>query len=229
MKKKLISILFLVLAAVLFCGSFAFADDTDLSGEALSEEESFSGSGNLRPGATPIPIYPMDMPTPTPIPELTFEYQAFMTTYMGLQFEGPIGWDVTADSGEMYILTESDAEAKEGYNATAQIIITPVNSTLKGSALRTELRDTITTLKASVFKENNFNYAIAERTLLDTAGYYANITGELNDGTYVYSYILMTCIDNKVIRIQLMARTEYRDSYGKIMARMRNTLSWITQ
>ena len=59
-------------------------------------------------GATPVKIDPVDKPTPTPLPKVTFSYATYTASNLHLQFEGPAGWmpdDLAADS---YTLTNPD-------------------------------------------------------------------------------------------------------------------------
>ena len=59
-------------------------------------------------GATPVRIDPVDKPTPTPLPKVTFSYATYTAANLHLSFEGPAGWlpdDLATDS---YTLTNPD-------------------------------------------------------------------------------------------------------------------------
>ena len=43
-------------------------------------------------GATPVKIDPVDKPTPTPLPKITFSYTTYNAPNLHLTFEGPAGW-----------------------------------------------------------------------------------------------------------------------------------------
>ena len=48
----------------------------------------------LYAGATPIPLDPIDMPTATPRPSLTFSYGVANVDHLNISFEAPVGWVV---------------------------------------------------------------------------------------------------------------------------------------
>ena len=59
-------------------------------------------------GATPVKIDPIDKPTPTPLPTLTFSYANYTAANLHLAFEGPAGWMEDNSAADYYVLTNPD-------------------------------------------------------------------------------------------------------------------------
>ena len=57
----------------------------------------YDANGNrIYAGATPVPIDPVDLPTATPKPELTFTYDWYTASKLGISFRSAVGYDDTA-------------------------------------------------------------------------------------------------------------------------------------
>lgn len=176
-------------------------------------------------GATPIPLDPIDMPTPTPRPSLAFSYGVVAADKLGLTFEAPMGWYMDASANDTIILT--DPSAYDNFNATMTIQIVPVSSTYKLSDVKTEVRTLLQEL-------GQYNYTkwettdLASRTLLKKDGYYANYRGEYYDGTIVRGRVMVALLDNnQIITVHMAAPGWYNESYMNVVAHFRDTLQKI--
>ncbi|MBR1586539.1 MAG: hypothetical protein IJ662_13445 [Clostridia bacterium] len=172
-------------------------------------------------GATPIPLNPIDMPTATPRPELTFTYGQVDIPTLGLSFEAPAGWTVDASAGDTVVIT--DPTTYDNFNASMTISITPVASTYKLNDVKTSVRDKLKEI-------GQYNYSVwtttslSERTLLKKDGYYANYRGEYYDGTVVRGRVMIALLDgNRIITLHMAAPGWYNDSYMKVVAHFRET------
>lgn len=176
----------------------------------------------LYAGATPIPLDPIDMPTPTPRPELTFSYGAFSADKLGIQFEAPIGWSVDTSASDTVVLT--DPNTYDNFQTTMTIRIADVSSDYKLADVKTEVRN--------ILKEvGQYNYnkwettELAARTLLKKDGYYANYRGEYYDGTVVRGRVMVALLDgNKILIVHMAAPGWYNSSYMNVVAHFRDTL-----
>ena len=181
---------------------------------------------SLYAGATPIPLDPIDMPTPTPKPTLTFSYGAVTADKLRLSFEAPVGWGIDTSADDA--ITLINQTALDGYNAYITIRVYSVASTFKLTDLRTELRNTLKDL-------GQYNYSkwsttdIASRTLLKKDGYYADYEGKYYDGTAVYGRVMLALLDShQVIMVHLSCPDGYfNSSYKAVIHHVRDTLKQI--
>ena len=79
-------------------------------------------------GSSPIPLIPVDAPSPTPRTELAFTYVPYEVTSLGLSFQGPAGWVPDDSVNEMYTLTEPEEQIKDGQLGVINLYAVPVNS-----------------------------------------------------------------------------------------------------
>ena len=151
-----------------------------------------SGTGKNYAGATPVPIYPVDRPTPTPVPSVEFkdsDYVTYEAPELHLTFQGPAGWVLegptgwTADSDAMdtYILTSQDERLN--YAAQIRIRVAPVNKQYSTNELTKEVNATRDSLRSELGFSSFEKYG--------TAGYnFIKIRdGQNKDGTPKYSFI----------------------------------------
>ena len=68
-----------------------FAAQTSLFSSSVNQSDA---AATVYPytGATPIPLDPIDAPTPTPQAPLNFTYITYSPTTVGVSFEAPAGW-----------------------------------------------------------------------------------------------------------------------------------------
>ncbi len=102
------------------------------------------------PGATPMMIDPIDKPTPTPVPKITFDTKSGFDTYtageLHLSFKGPKGWVLSgpggwgpgSDAPDTYTLTNPDTALD--YTAQIRIRVVSVNEQYNKSDLDKEVK-----------------------------------------------------------------------------------------
>ncbi len=246
---KKLSALLVVLVICLTALSASLADGlqsdplalpTDRPGTGLpegydpaSEEDSLSyyASGSayndygrsLYAGASPIPLDPIDMPTPTPKPQLTFSYGPVTASKIGVSFEGPAGWILDTSADDSVVLT--NPTAYDGYNATITVRIYPVASSFKLSDVRTELKNTLKELGQFNFAKWNHT-ELAARTLLKKDGFYADYDGAYYNGTAIHGRVMMALLDgNKIIMLHLSCPDGFfNSSYKSVINHVRETM-----
>ena len=179
----------------------------------------------LYAGATPIPVDPIDMPTATPRPSLTFSYGVANADNLKISFEAPVGWMVDTSAPDTVVLT--DPQTYDNFNATMTIKISPVASGFKLADVKTEV-------KAILAEIGQYNYStwettdLAERTLLKKDGYYANYRGQYYDGTIVRGRVMVALLDNnQIITVHMAAPGWFNESYMNVVAHFRDTLKQI--
>ena len=194
------------------------------TGSYFVADTAYSDDGHaLYAGATPIPLDPIDMPTPTPKPTLTFSYGPVTADKIKLTFEGPAGWGIDTSADDAVTLVNPNA--LDGYNANLTIRIYNVASTFKLADLRTELTNYLKEL-------GQYNYSkwstknIANRQILGKDGYYNDYEGTYYNGTSIYGRVMMALLDgNKVIMIHLACPDGYfNSSYKAVINHVRETL-----
>ena len=179
----------------------------------------------LYAGATPIPLDPIDMPTATPRPSLTFSYGLATVDNLKISFEAPVGWVVDTSAADTVVLT--DPQTYDNFNATMTVKISPVASGFKLSDVKAEV-------KAVLAEIGQYNYTewtttdLAERTLLKKDGYYANYRGQYYDGTIVRGRVMVALLDNnQIITVHMAAPGWFNESYMNVVSHFRDTLQQI--
>ena len=175
-------------------------------------------------GATPVLIDPIDKPTPTPLPKLTFSYTTYEAAALHLTFQGPAGWTVDDTASDTYILTNPDISMD--YAAQATIRVVPVNKNYTKNELIKELKGTLETLQSdgsfASFDPSN----TATRAFIDGNGVYMSYKGTLKDGRGVAGRVIVNCV-NKTLYIlhcsypRSMADTFAENVYNKIRSTMK--------
>lgn len=251
MKKRLLLLAVLLTAVALLCGCSANkAEYTDASAIAqqdplaiptaapvteipydpLAEEDgdtyvagmAYDEYGNaLYAGATPIPLDPIDMPTPTPRPSLAFSYSQMSFNELGLQFEAPQGWLMDTSTPNTVVLL--DPNTYDNYQAFLSVSVTSVPKDYKLSNVKQTLSDTLEEMSRSYTEWKT--YQADSRTLLDKDGYYNNFRGVMVDGNVVRGRVMVALLDNnRIITVTLSAPGWYNESYMNILTHFRDTL-----
>ena len=212
--------------------SFALPEGYDPAAEEDGGSYSVYGAAyddygrTLYAGATPIPLDPIDMPTPTPKPTRTFSYGEVTAEKLRLKFEAPVGWGIDTSSDDAVTLVNQTA--LDGYNAYITIRVYPVASSFKLADLRDELKNYLKEL-------GQYNFAkwstkeIASRQLLKKDGYYNDYEGQYYDGTAIYGRVMMALLDShQVIMVHLSCPDGYfNSSYKAVINHVRDTLKQI--
>ena len=174
-------------------------------------------------GATPIPLDPVDMPTPTPRGELTFAYQAYTASLLGLTVEGPVYWTVDESVDGQYTLTEPVEQMKDGQLGTLVIGATPVTKNYSQSELETEVKQRLSTIGSTNFSEFNRSLT-ATRYLMGSKGVYANYSGTLANGVKLGGRIHVVCVDKVLYSLQIVYPYEFKSDFEKVFAQAKDTL-----
>ena len=171
-------------------------------------------------GATPIPLDPVDLPTPTPRPSLAFNYTP--VTVNGLTFEAPVGWQIETPSADTFIM--SDPVTYDNYNASMTVRFETVPSNYTLNDVKTKVNDMLKEI-------GQYNYtqwsstSLAERTLLKKDGYYANYRGVYYDGTIVRGRVMVALLDNnQIITLHMTCPGWFNESYMNVVAHFRDTV-----
>lgn len=161
-------------------------------------------------GATPVVIDPIDKPTPTPVPALSFsQYAVYDATKLGISFEAPVGWTVDDVEQTSYMLTNPDQSVD--YQATLKVSVYPVNSEYSQSELAKEVKNILSQYRSGY---NSFSPTnTATRSLLDKTGVYADYSGVDKDGKSVGGRVHAVCVGKKLYVLELSWPKPYTETY----------------
>ena len=172
-------------------------------------------------GATPVLIDPIDKPTPSPVPPLTFTYQVYDATNLGLSFQGPMGWVAEMPDDNTFIIYNPDPAMD--YAATLTITAQAVDSDYSDSALKTYIQSMLSTIRYSGFSKFDGSNT-APRTLIGKSGIYANYTGTLN-GSEVAGRVHATCKDKVLYTVHITYPRAYTETYKEgVYDKLRDTI-----
>lgn len=175
-------------------------------------------------GSTPIPLDPVDMPSPTPRPELNFTYAVYTAGSLGVTFEAPSGWQADDSQTDIFTVTEPESQMHNGQQCIITISATPVNNNYSERELNSHVTQRLKDIGAVNFVEWNPSLT-ATRYLMGSQGVYANYTGTLANGLELAGRIQYTCIENRLYGIEMVYPREYREDYLKIFAQIRETIT----
>lgn len=201
-----------------------------LANSALSEEDTTSDEeaepvGTIYPyaGSTPIPLDPIDMPTPTPRGEISFVYTPYYVQSLGLTFEGPAGWLPDETVSEAFTLTEPAQQMKDGQLGTINIFAVPTTADYSLNELKAEVKQRATAIGSTNFTDWNPSLT-AERYLMGSEGIYMNFSGTMVTGIKVGGRIHATCRDKKLYVIQITYPLEYKEDFLNVFSKLRETI-----
>ncbi len=194
--------------------------------DPASEEDAggLFAQGVFMAGASPIPIDPIDMPTPTPRPALAFSYAPYTADKLGIAFESVAGYAVDNSAPDTYILTEPQELQKDNYSVQITFTVTPVTSAYKQTDIRNDLRSKIAELGTYNYSEWG-TYSIEESSLMDKPGYYTTYRGVLYDGTIVRGRVHMALLDNsRLLTVHLSCPGWFNTDYTAVFSHIRGSL-----
>lgn len=196
------------------------------TGSLLTSGSSAGGVETVYPyaGATPIPLTPVDLPTPTPHPELTFDYATYTAGSLGLSFDCPSGWLVDESQTDVFVLTEPETQMHDGQQCIITISAEPVTANYSEKDLKKQVTQRLKEIGSVNFTVWNPSLT-ASRTLMDSKGVYANYTGTLANGVEVAGRILYASANNKLYGVEMVYPRDYRDDYLNIFAKIRDTIA----
>ena len=162
-------------------------------------------------GATPVIIDPIDKPTATPAPEITFTYATVDAAKAKVSFEAPADW-VADDSAESAVIL-TNPDTRMDFQAQLTVSAVSVNSNYSSSEMKTAVKEQLKAI------QNNNGYTHFEtsttdkRTLMDAAGYYANYTAVTPEGAEIAGRVHLTCIGRTLYIVHLSCPLVYRNTY----------------
>jgi len=174
-------------------------------------------------GATPIPIDPIDKPTPTPVPPLAaFSYRTYEATKLGVSFEGPVGWLIDESQTGYYIIQNPTPGI---YPATLTIHAEKVSEQYSTSQLESVIKSMLNSIGQTAGVEDYSPSQVAERPLLGAKGRYGNYTAVLSDGRKIAGRVHATCVDKVLYTVHITAPAEYWDDYKEqVYDKLRDTI-----
>jgi len=174
-------------------------------------------------GSSPIPLDPIDAPTPTPQAALNFTYITYSPSTVGVTFEAPAGWVADETYDEVFTLSEPESQMKNGQLGIINVYAVPVNSNYSESELETEIKQRLNTIGSLNFTQWKPSYT-ATRYLMGSVGVYANYSGTLATGVEVGGRIHATTIDNVLYCIQITYPYAFKDDFMDVFAQLRETI-----
>ena len=173
-------------------------------------------------GASPVPIDPIDKPTPTPLPSLTFAYQTYTNSKLHITFEAPVGWLEEEPETDTYKLTNPDLSA--AYPASITIRVVALNKDYNKNELTKEVKNMLNTIGSSGVK-NWEPSQTANRTLMGAAGVYANYKATTKDEEPIAGRVIVTCLKKTLYTVHITYPRGYTDTYvDKVFNKLRDTL-----
>lgn len=173
-------------------------------------------------GSTPIPLDPVDMPSPTPHAELVFAYSPYATS-LKLAFDGPQGWVPDESVNEQFTLTEPDSQVKDKQPGILRVYAIPVTTDYSENALKTEVQDRLKAISSTNFESWSPSLT-ASRHLLGSKGVYVNYSGTMANGVKVGGRIHCTSIDKVLYCIEIVYPLAYKKDYEEVFKKMRDTI-----
>lgn len=181
----------------------------------------------LYAGATPIPLDPIDMPTPTPRQALTFTFASYTATKLGLTFESVAGYTVDDSQSDTYILSEPPEQQKDNFSAQFVLQTSNVTGNYSANNVKQDVRTYVTDLGKVNYKDWRL-YDTAERTLMGKTGYYVNYRGVMHDGTVVRGRVHMALLDNnRLLMLHFSCPANFNSDYTKVYSHIRDTIKAI--
>ena len=178
-------------------------------------------------GATPVLIDPIDKPTPTPLPTLTFSYVTYEAKALGLTFEGPSGWMPDDSQPDTYTLTNPDPSMD--YAAQLSIRTVPVSKNYTKNELIKEVKGTLDTLGSDGFKKFERSNT-AGRKFMNSDAIYANYTGTKKDGVKIAGRIIIACSNKTLYILHVSYPQGYTKTYvDNVYDKFRHTVKAISK
>ena len=177
-------------------------------------------------GSTPIPLDPVDMPSPTPRPDLAFTYSTYIASTVGVTFQGPVSWMVDESMPSMMVLSEPTNQIKEGQQCVVTLSAEPVSSNYGKNDLKRHVTQRLDTLYTSDYSDWKPSYT-ATRYMMGAEGVYANYTATRSDGVEIGGRIHYTCIDNVLYGLEIVFPAGYKDDFIDVFGEIRSSMEKI--
>ena len=183
------------------------------------------------PSATPIPVDPIDKPTPTPMPTLNFAYKSYTSDSLNISFSIPFTWLLNPNTNQtttlQFVEPKSEMMEPDGYQT--RLTIEKVNTGLTQTAddARERLETTLTQMEGTF---TSFTpYTIASRSIGDAKGSYCYYKAEYNDGTKTYHMrgrIIVVAHDKALYQVRITAPQNWYSYYEHVFRNVCNTLKF---
>lgn len=177
-------------------------------------------------GSTPIPLDPVDMPTPTPRPDLAFTYSTYIASTVGVTFEGPVGWMVDQSMPSMMVLSEPANQIREGQQCVVTLSAEPVSSNYDQRDLKTHVKQRLDTLYTSDYTDWEPSLT-ATRYMMGSEGVYANYSATRMDGVEIGGRIHYVCIDNVLYGLEIVFPQGYKNDFLDVFGEIRSSMERI--
>lgn len=198
--------------------------DPEYGTESLYEA-SLKAEGTVYPyaGSTPIPLNPIDMPTPTPRPDLSFTYADYAATTVGVTFKAPVSWQVDQSLSGMFILSEPVAQIKDNQQCIITISAEPVSANYDKGDLESHVKQRLNTIGGVEFEDWSPSLT-ATRYMMGSEGVYANYSGTLTDGTEVGGRIHYVSIDKILYGLEIQFPLGFKDDFIDVFGEIRSSM-----
>lgn len=204
----------------------SYEEPFDLSNSLSGNYTVVQQTEHVYAGSTPIPLDPVDMPTPTPRPPISFSYIPYTAGTLGLTFEAPSGWIADDSLTEVYTVTEPAEQMNGDQQCVITIVAVPVNNNYDQKDLEKEVKARLNDISATNFSVWEPSLT-ATRHLMGGKGVYANYSGKLVNGIKLGGRIHYVCLNSMLYGVEIMYPREYREDYMEIFNKIRDTLKTI--
>ena len=175
-------------------------------------------------GATPVLVDPIDKPTPTPLPPLTFSYQKYTASALHLTFEGPVGWVEDDSMPDTYILTNPTAGVD--YAAQLSIQLVPVDKARNKNELIKEVKTRLDEIGGTCLKYERSQ--TAGRKFMNVDGVYANYKATPLDGAKIAGRMIIACSNKTLYILHVSYPQGYTSTYvDNVYDKFRHTVKTI--
>lgn len=197
--------------------------DPEYGSEQIYTFDRSIGTDYAYAGSTPIPLDPLDMPTPTPRPDLSFTYAPYTASTVGVMFEGPVGWQINESQSSMMILSEPQNQIRDNQQCIVTLSAEPVAGNYDQGDLKTHVTQRLDTIGGGEFSEWKPSLT-ATRYMMGSNGVYANYSGTLTDGTEIGGRIQYVCIDNVLYGLEIVFPLGFKDDFLDVFGHIRSSM-----
>ena len=208
------------------------AEVVSAEGQALDFDSDFSVLKPADGASTPIPVDPIDKPTPTPAPTPNYVYESYVNEDMGVSFSIPYTWllNPVTDKSKAVQFVEPKSEMMDVGGYQTRLTVEKISRGLSQTAAdaRAELETMLETLGGTFtnFVPGN----IASATVGKANGAYCYYKAEFTDGeqTYVMNgRITVVAQGNALYSIRLTAPRAWYSYYEYVFRRVRQTFKFL--
>lgn len=176
-------------------------------------------------GASPVVIDPIDKPTPSPVPPMSFTaFSTYDATKLGLSFQAPSGWVEDTSATGAYTITNPDAAV--AFKGFLSISVESVSTNYSKNQMTNQVKTLLTSIRSEYNGSGWSPTKTASRDLLDADGIYADYSVTLSDGVKVRGRVQVACLNKKLYIVHMAAPAEYYETYKTgVYNKMRSTIA----